>query len=252
MSETQTLTDTDSDPSDEYPLSRTTSAKGADGGSQTMEPPANSRAAPETPPINQDAPAKTSHRKTGRPSTRRGRIGRNQYTKDRDHQPNINGDQDISPLRSQSREGKDDNNPTGINGHNHVTGESGKPSKPRYMNPHRTSMNEMKRRVAAILEFISRTQLEMAGEQTPPSNGGGSRGSGSSSTSALIAGLTDGLRPTIPMNGVNGDGNSVERSGSGTGMGEKDFAELSSTEMMDVLTRNLVLWQKEYGKYGEK
>lgn len=33
---------------------------------------------------------------------------------------------------------------------------------------------------------------------------------------------------------------------------DKPFAELSSLEMMDVLTRRLVLWQKEFGKWGEK
>lgn len=115
-------------------------------------------------------------------------------------------------------------------------------------------MNEMKRRVAAILEFISRTQLEMAaGEQTPP-NGAGAGGRGSS---AFIAGLAEGLRPILAMN-VNGDqaAETEKEIGSAAAAavvgGEREFVELSSTEMMDVLTRNLVLWQKEYGKYGEK
>ncbi|KAI9879247.1 MAG: hypothetical protein M1830_009107 [Pleopsidium flavum] len=230
----------DSDPSDEYPLSRTTSAKGADGASQTMDPPVPSQAPPETPPINQEPPAKTSHRKNGKPSSRRGRVGRNQYTKDRDQRNDTNGDQDGSSLRSQSRDINDDNSHS-ANG-THTNGESGKPSKPRYMNPHRTSMNEMKRRVAAILEFISRTQLEMAGEQTPPNGGGGGGGA-----SALIRGLAEGLGPMIGLNGEN-EGSNGEKAG----LGNREFAELSSMEMMDVLTRKLVLWQKEFGKYGEK
>lgn len=33
---------------------------------------------------------------------------------------------------------------------------------------------------------------------------------------------------------------------------EKDFSQLTSLEMMDVLTRKLVLWQKEYGKWGDR
>ena len=47
--------------------------------------------------------------------------------------------------------------------------------------------------------------------------------------------------------------------GRGEGVGEanageegKDFAELSSAEMMDFLTRRLVRWQQEYGKWGER
>lgn len=122
-------------------------------------------------------------------------------------------------------------------------------------------MNEMKRRVAAILEFISRTQLEMAaGEQTPP-NGGGGGGGGSGGgagrgTSALMAGLADELRPILGMNGDHaGKEKGTEKPGAAataTALGERAFVDLSSTEMMDVLTRNLVLWQKEYGKYGEK
>jgi hypothetical protein len=33
---------------------------------------------------------------------------------------------------------------------------------------------------------------------------------------------------------------------------DKDFKELSSVEMMDVLTRHLLKWQQEYGKFGER
>lgn len=116
-------------------------------------------------------------------------------------------------------------------------------------------MNEMKRRVAAILEFISRTQLEMAaGEQTPPNGGGGSGGGAGRGSSALMAGLADELRPILGMNGDHAEKEKgTEKPGVTTvALSERAFVDLSSTEMMDVLTRNLVLWQKEYGKYGEK
>ena len=33
---------------------------------------------------------------------------------------------------------------------------------------------------------------------------------------------------------------------------EKNFKDLSSVEMMDVLTRHLLKWQQEYGKFGER
>lgn len=118
-------------------------------------------------------------------------------------------------------------------------------------------MNEMKRRVAAILEFISRTQLEMAaGEQTPSNGAGAAAGGGG--TSAYMAGLAEGLRPILAMNLNRDQAAETEKEiGSAAAAvavvgGEREFVELSSTEMMDVLTRNLVLWQKEYGKYGEK
>lgn len=121
-------------------------------------------------------------------------------------------------------------------------------------------MNEMKRRVAAILEFISRTQLEMAaGGQTPPDGGEGGGGGGRGSSAAMMAGLADGLRPILAMNGEHAGTGTEKGNGKGSaaaavvvGLGEREFVHLSSTEMMDVLTRNLVLWQKEFGKYGEK
>lgn len=104
-------------------------------------------------------------------------------------------------------------------------------------------MNEMKRRVAAILEFISRTQLEMAssaaGDNTPPVGNGME-----SATATVLRGLMEDL-PGISMNGGGGEKDN-------NGGKEKPFADLTSLEMMDVLTRKLVLWQKEFGKWGEK
>ncbi len=90
-------------------------------------------------------------------------------------------------------------------------------------------MNDMKRRVAGILDFISRTQVEMAGTEmtsrtmttSPPDHGGGNKALGQ----LLMSELEDGL-----------DG----------------FGKLSSVEMMEVLTRRLMRWQGEYGKLGEK
>lgn len=98
-------------------------------------------------------------------------------------------------------------------------------------------MNDMKRRVGAILEFISRTQVEMAGESTPPSGG-------SSLLAAEMIRSLSGQVPSIMVNGNEGSGKSDKSSSEGDG----DFAELTSLEMMDVLTRKLVLWQEEYGK----
>ena len=211
----------DSDPSEEPP-SRNTSSKGAEPSSL---PTTTSLPPPQDPP----AP-KPSHKKTGRPPARRGRVGRNQYTKDRDPRPDgsINVDNNTSPARSRSGDGEDTPHTNGTN-HNSHNNEHGKASKPRYMNPNRTSMNDMKRRVAGILEFISRTQVEMAGTDiasrnmttSPPDHSGENKELGK----LLMSELEDSL---------NG------------------FGKLSSVEMMEVLTRRLMRWQGEFGKLGEK
>lgn len=111
-------------------------------------------------------------------------------------------------------------------------------------------MNEMKRRVAGILEFISRMQVEMAvaaESSSPTGNGNGSdRANGASNSSALLKGMLEQLEST---------GSEGGESGPPTDSGEpreKDFKELSSVEMMDVLTRHLLKWQQEYGRFGER
>ena len=159
---------------------------------------------------------------------------------------------DLSPDRSASRDGGMDEGSNSVNGishHHNTNGESGKPSKPRYMHPHRTTMNEMKRRVAAILEFISRTQVELAEAPTPPSRGSGSA---SGAVAEIMKSIHSGL-PSITVNrGGGGSADGGSESDKTSPEGQRPFAELSSLEMMDVLTRKLVLWQQEYGKYGEK
>lgn len=101
-------------------------------------------------------------------------------------------------------------------------------------------MNDMKRRVAGILEYISHTQVDMAGSatalttksststNTPPNSNGRGKG-GELSENAVNATLLD-------LDGID----------------EQAFAALSSLEMMEVLTRRLMRWQSEYGKWGDK
>jgi hypothetical protein len=119
------------------------------------------------------------------------------------------------------------------------------------MHPQRTTMNEMKRRVAAILEFISRMQVEMAvaGENssTPTSNGERAQG-------LLLKSMVDQIDSAMPSAGSDGGESAPATTDGGYGESnhEKDFKELSSVEMMDVLTRHLLKWQQEYGKFGER
>lgn len=204
---------------------------------------------PITPTPQEPTPIRPSTRKSGRPA-RRGRVGRNQYTKDRD----VNGTGAESPRRGQSHDIGVESPRMGyssVNGTHLDSGDTGRPSKPRHIHPQRTTMNEMKRRVAAILEFISRMQVEMAvaseNSSTPTSNGDRTQGLllksmvdqiDNAMTSTTSEGGESGPAPT------EGDGEAQEK--------EKDFKDLSSVEMMDVLTRHLLKWQQEYGKFGER
>ncbi|KAI9845068.1 MAG: hypothetical protein M1837_005072 [Sclerophora amabilis] len=228
---------------DDVPSSESAFTKPA--ASTSQDPPSSSQPQPGTPPPNIQASTSTpSNRKTGRPPARRGRVGRNQYTKDRDPPDQSARDRDISLNRSQSRDGfASEETTNGVNGmqnHHGTNGETAKVNKQKYTHPQRTTMNEMKRRVSAILEFISKTQVEMAGERTPPSAAAGAATS-----------MVKNLAETLPGFSINGTSNGSEKSNS-TDTPEKPFNELSSLEMMDVLTRRLVLWQKDYGKWGEK
>lgn len=256
----------DSDHS-EVPLSRTTSSKGA-------EPPLPAITSHPPPPVDHPPPKPSHHKKTGRPPARRGRVGRNQYTKDRDPRPSdpIHPDNSTSPPRSQSHSRDTEDRPLNPNGSGHSIGngaggssngwtnshnhENGKPSKPRHMNPNRTTMNDMKRRVSGILEFVSRTQVEMAtaaaaaGDESTAASRNRTRTHSSSTTvmaqdSGKVTGLLDG-------NGNSGGSDSRDPIEETLGLNLETFSSLSSVEMMEVLTRGLMKWQGEFGKAGEK
>jgi hypothetical protein len=196
---------------------------------QPLDPPSSSQVAvPDTPP--QSAPS-TSHRKGGRPpNPRKGKLGKNQYTKDRD-QPD---GEDPSPNRSQSRDvprGDDNGQNSGNKGPGNEGSKSGKSK-----SASKVTMSDMKKRVAAILDFITRTQFEMAGESMSLANG--------EAAEKMIRNIADGL----PMIKINGD-KSTEGSKEGEAgdvTANKEFKDLSCLEMMDVLTRQLVKWQKEF------
>ena len=155
---------------------------------------------------------------------RRGRLGRNQYTRDREL---TNGDVSDTPGREESHEGS----PNGING------ESGRSSKAKTHGA-RTSMNEMKRRVAAILEFVGRMQGEgQAGSRSRSSEGSGSTPNGAG-VSLPTASLVQAVEKAMSGGLVVEDG--------------KEFREMGSAEMMEALTTELIGWQNVYGRYGEK
>jgi hypothetical protein len=157
----------------------------------------------------------------------------------------VNGEATGSPMRDHSNDG---NGHTGSPSYgtrgaaNGVNGESGRSSRPKYHNPTRTSMNEMKRRVAAILEFVNRMQTERPSQRSSASGSDKDSKGGSTPNGALGANasaISSGLAQAVAA------GLSSERS-------EKQFTEMAAGEMMETLTKDLVQWQTLYGKHGEK
>ena len=212
--------------------------------------PEPTQASPNTPTPQEPTPVRSSTRKSGRPPARRGRVGRNQYT-NRD----MNGNGTESPRRGHSHDigvHSPKVSSSGVIGIHVNGGDIGRPSKPRQMHPQRTTMSDMRRRVAAILEFISRMQVEMAasGENniTPTSNGDRAQG-------LLIKSMVEQIDNAMASMASDG-GESATATTDGDGdqpaAHERDFEDLSSMEMMDVLTRGLLKWQQQFGKVGDR
>ncbi|CAG8948851.1 hypothetical protein HYFRA_00001974 [Hymenoscyphus fraxineus] len=231
----------DSEPSEDIPLAavRATITKVPEVVPEPIEPPVVLEPpVPDTPPPAVQPP--TSHRKGGRPpNSRKGKLGKNQYTKDRDLQEGDNH----SPQRSQSRDvPRGDETPqTSGNKGSHNEG-GGKSAKSKSANS-KISMGDMRKRVTAILDYISRIQVEMAGESMSPGS--------AEAAETTIRGIADGL-PMIKVNRdskangdikVNGNANSITE---GDESSKKEFKDLSCLEMMDVLTRQLVKWQNQH------
>ncbi len=166
----------------------------------------------------------------GKAPHKRGKLGRNQYTRDRDPPASIspgNGNsskekdknKDPSPAISQARatNGTDTNKTDSdgtVNGSIH--GKNGKP-KGASSKLEKTSFNEMRRRASGMLEFISRTQVEMAGDKT------------------TVAGAA----VSMTLKAVDAASAPEKK--------DKGFEQMSSLEMMDHLARRLVMWQKDFG-----
>jgi len=94
-------------------------------------------------------------------------------------------------------------------------------------------MADMKRRVTVMLDFISRTQLEMAAGTMSAIN--------EEETETIMRGIAD----KLPMIQVNGDkGEEIKDDDSKTVA--KEFNDMTCLEMMDILATQLVKWQKEF------
>lgn len=209
----------DSDISEETPSTAT-------GAPKPIEPPAASEPTPPiantpgTPPPSTTAVG-SSHKRTAKSNQKRIR-GKNQYTKDRD-------ENETSPARSVSRDIQrtvEESHPKS------PASDTRQHSKTKSAAANRMTMLDMRRRVAAIMEFISRTQVDLAAEAACHS----SSSSGEASPQKTP---------------VDGGGNSKEQNGISSEVADgsvtdKEFRNLTCVEMMDVLTRDMVKWQNHF------
>ena len=188
------------------------------------------------------------------------RTGRNQYTKDRENP--ISRHVSASPaLRNKdfsppSTKASDTGGGLG-DGNTHTSQAEVAPYHGRHAKAknQRSNLNDMRKRVAGMLEFISRVQVDMAQER-PSSAASSELRSINRNAMAMVAASFASMNGDQSSNDNGGDDDSATSQQiyqvSGQVTTEKPFAQLSSLEMMDVLTRNLVLWQKTFGKIGDK
>ncbi|KAF4994353.1 hypothetical protein FGRMN_5861 [Fusarium graminum] len=206
----------DSDPPEETPpaVAKPPAAKSIET-PVMMETPVPVQVAPDTPPTNHQL-VSTTQKRGGRAMQKKGK-GRNQYTRDRD----ADGE---SPARSMSRDLQKNgdeptpNHPKPVSEHRH--------GKPKTAMHHKLNMVDMKRRVGAILDFISRTQVDLAAEALPVPNGQTNNGE-------LLH------RKVLDLDAS--ENMSVRESSE-----DKEFKDLNCMEMMDILTRDMVKWQNQY------
>ncbi|KHJ36127.1 putative fyve phd zinc finger [Erysiphe necator] len=173
-------------------------------------------------------PLKKSYRNS---NSRKGKLAKNNFTRESDQQ--IHDDQHSH--RSQSREApKIDDVPLTFSN----KGSHGEPRVTKFKgNPSKVSMTDMKRRISAILDFISRTQLEMASESIYHITENPIQKSAQIQTDAV----------KILQDECNQEGCLDDIShGSENRHSSKEFKDLSCRDMMDVLTKQLIKWQKDF------
>lgn len=107
----------------------------------------------------------------------------------------------------------------------------------------RVTMTDMKRRANAILDYISRTQVELASDPLAEAKISPDQSTTDSSTNSA---------PHVNGNGGNKKtGNATPLTNGSvaavsTGLSLKEFKDMSCVEMMDILARDLVKWQQEF------
>lgn len=217
----------DSDPSDEMPLAVKSIKKSVEPLPQAESPDTTARPTPDTPPPVPTVVSSTHKR--GARSNHKKTKGRNQHTKDRDI------DNDDSPARSMSRDIVKAAEDSTATTHSKSSAEHKQGAKSKSSLPNKMTMLDMKRRVAAIMDFISRTQVDLASEEIAAQSSNG-RTMSDTPAKADVADA-EGQSPASVTDGATAYAEGGET---------KEFKDLNCMEMMDVLTRDMVKWQNQY------
>jgi hypothetical protein len=191
-----------------------------------VPPPVSEPMPPDTP--NPDLKPAPAPRKSGRPPQKsRGRLGRNQYSRDaptpatNGASPAANNDAPNSPQASAT-------NGT-ANGHESSDGTAAhKPAKVKNWRLEKLSWNEIRRPAGAMQNYIAQRQVEMAGEKS----------SSAPSVQSPAAATVNGEKT---QEDTKAEGDDIEV-----------FKKLSTLQMMDDLSRELVHWQRMIAEQNEK
>lgn len=219
----------ESDPPEEIPVVAKPLPPKAEEPPTAPESPVEPVATPDTPPTSHP-PTGSSHKRGARNNHKKVKA-RNQYSRDRD------GETSESPARSMSRDIlKNGDEPTPPAHSKPSSSEHRHSSRSKTALPHKLSMMDMRRRVGAIMDFISRTQVDLATESLPVLNGEFS--SGQTSPQKTPAPQTSGISEV--------QSNADQKEATPESSHLHDFKELNCMEMMDVLTRDMVKWQNQY------
>lgn len=129
----------------------------------------------------------------------------------------------------------------------------------RGMNVHKTSMNEMRRKVHSMLSYVSQAQIDMATKksfQVAIEMALEASGSGAAKEPEKEKENVD---KNSEKKDADADGGDSKGTGSAAsvkdfsiGKSVEEFGGMDMGEMMNLLSTRLVLWQQEYGKLGEK
>ena len=177
-------------------------------------PPSATEATVIDTPMAEPKPAPAPRRGGRPPQKARGRLGRNQYS--RDTIPATNGTSPKNDV-AQSPQANVTNGAT--NGHDSSDGTTGhKPAKTKNWRLQKLSWNDIRRPAGAMQSYIAQRQVEMA-------------------TGEKHGSLAPAVQPT-----TNGEPAQGEQKDEDTDLAK--FKNLSTTQMMDFLSRDLVHWQQ--------
>ncbi|KAI4680678.1 uncharacterized protein J4E84_007817 [Alternaria hordeiaustralica] len=177
-----------------------------------MAPIATEPTIPDT-PVAEPKPAPAPRRGGRPPQKARGRLGRNQYS--RDTMPATNG---TSPKNDIAQSPQTNMTNGASNGHDSSDGTAGqKPTKTKNWRLQKLSWNDIRRPAGAMQSYIAQRQVEMA-------------------TGEKHGSLAPAVQP------ANGEPAQEQQKDEDTDLAK--FKNLSTTQMMDFLSRDLVHWQQ--------